>query len=128
MVATVVAPRLTAAQVIILAADELMAGERREFSEWELTVASWGRDKARFGLRGFDQAHPDHKRVMMEIMGKKASSPIQQLYLEKVRPNYYRLTPLGAKRLAQMKAEWHSFAEKIDRLMNAAAAAERSRP
>ena len=41
---------------------------------------------------------------------------------------YYRLTRQGAKRLAQMKSEWQSFAEKIDRLMNAAAAAERSRP
>jgi PadR family transcriptional regulator len=41
---------------------------------------------------------------------------------------YYRLTRQGAKRLEQMKSEWQSFAEKIDRLMNAAAAAERSRP
>ena len=30
---------------------------------------------------------------------------------------YYRLTRLGAKRLADMKGEWRAFAEKIDRLM-----------
>src|SRR5712671_2240947 len=33
---------------------------------------------------------------------------------------YYRLTRLGAKRLADMKGEWRAFAEKIDRLMTAA--------
>src|SRR5436189_267555 len=32
---------------------------------------------------------------------------------------YYRLTRLGAKRLADMKGEWRAFAEKIDRLMKA---------
>ena len=41
---------------------------------------------------------------------------------------YYRLTRAGAKRLAHMKTEWHSFADKIDRLMHAASAAERQRP
>ena len=39
---------------------------------------------------------------------------------------YYRLTRPGAKRLAHMKAEWRAFAEKIDRLMNAASATERN--
>ena len=32
---------------------------------------------------------------------------------------YYRLTRAGAKRLADMKGEWHAFAEKIDRLLTA---------
>ena len=37
---------------------------------------------------------------------------------------YYRLTRTGAKRLADMKAGWRAFAEKINRLM---AASESSR-
>jgi PadR family transcriptional regulator, regulatory protein PadR len=32
---------------------------------------------------------------------------------------YYRLTRLGAKRLADMKTEWRAFTHKIDRLMHA---------
>jgi PadR family transcriptional regulator PadR len=35
---------------------------------------------------------------------------------------YYKLTPVGARRLADMTAEWHAFAQKIDRLITAAAA------
>ena len=36
---------------------------------------------------------------------------------------YYRLTRVGARRLADMKGEWRAFAEKINRLM---AASERT--
>jgi hypothetical protein len=87
--------RLTAAQVIILAAEDLMAAGAVEFTEWDLTVASWARDRTRFGLRGYDQKHPDHKRVMMEIMGQKPQNPLALGFMEKIRPNTYRLTPLG---------------------------------
>jgi hypothetical protein len=97
------APRYTAAQVILLAAEELMAQGASEFSEWDLTIASWNRDKKRFGLRGYDQLHPDHKRVMMEIMGRKPQNPIIVGYMEKVRPNYYRLTSLGRAQAARMR-------------------------
>lgn len=38
---------------------------------------------------------------------------------------YYRLTRVGAKRLAEMKNEWRAFAEKIDRLMIASERAAR---
>lgn len=97
--------KLTAAQVILMAADELMAAGAAEFSEWDLTVASWSRDRFRFGLRGYAQTYPDHKRVMMEIMGAKASNPVSQKYMEKVRPNYYKLTPLGRTVAARLRGE-----------------------
>ena len=96
------APRQTAAQVILLAADDLMAQGASEFTEWDLTMASWIRDRIRFGLRGYAQDHPDHKRVMMEIMGKKPHNPVLLGHMEKIRPNTYRLSPRGraeAKRL-----------------------------
>lgn len=97
------APRYTAAQVILLAAEDLMAQGASEFSEWDLTIASWNRDKKRFGLRGYDQTHPDHKRVMMEIMGRKPQNPMMVGWMEKVRPNFYRLTALGRAQAARMR-------------------------
>src|SRR5262249_52240561 len=97
------APRYTAAQVILLAAEDLMAQGASEFSEWDLTIASWNRDKKRFGLRGYDQTHPDHKRVMMEIMGRKPQNPLMVGYMEKVRPNFYRLTSLGRAQAGRMR-------------------------
>jgi hypothetical protein len=97
------APRFTAAQIILLAADDLMAQGLTEFSEWDLTLAAWQRDRMRFGLRGHHQLHPDHKRVMMEIMGKKPQNPIFLGLMEKIRPNYYRLTPLGRSEAVRLR-------------------------
>ena len=95
--------RLTAVQIILLAADDLTAAGSDEFSEFELTVAAWNRDRQRFGLRGYANIHPDHKRVMMEIMGNKASNPILLRFMEKTRPNFYRLTPLGRVQASQLR-------------------------
>ena len=94
------AMRPTAADVVLLAAAELHSlrlihGDPTEFSEWDLSVAAWQRDPKRFGLRGYADRHPDHKRVTMEIMGQKPSSPVVQKLMVKVRPNTYRLTPAG---------------------------------
>ena len=99
-----VAPRYTAVQMILLAADDVMAQGVSEFSEWDLTVAAWNRDRNRFGLRGYAQTHPDHKRVMMEIMGKKPQNPVTLGLMEKVRPNTYRLTALGQAEAARLRS------------------------
>jgi hypothetical protein len=96
--------KFTASEIVLLAANDLTAAGNQEFSEWDLTVAAWSIDRFRFGLRGYAQSYPDHKRVMMEIMGQKPSSPVQQKFLEKVRPNYYRLTPLGKTAAVRLKS------------------------
>lgn len=86
---------LTAAQVILLAGDDLAKAGSLEFTEWDLTLAAWDRDRKRFGMRGYELTHPDHKRVSGEIMGDKPSNPVQLGFMEKIRPNTYRMTPLG---------------------------------
>lgn len=96
--------RRTAAQEILLAASDLANAGKREFTEWELTVAAWRRDNNRFGLRGFEAAHPDHKRVMSEIMGQtKKDNPVRRRFIEKTTTNYYRLTDLGAAEVAAIQ-------------------------
>lgn len=97
--------KLTAAQEILVAGADLAIKGKTEFSEWDLTVATWNRNKNRFGCRGYEDRYPDHKRVMMEIMSQaKHDNPVRRGLLEKVRSNYYRITPLGiaeAQRLQQ---------------------------
>lgn len=98
---------LTAAQEILFGASDLDQAGRDEFSEWDLTVATWQRNPNRFGCRGYEAQYPDHKRVMMEIMGTtKKDNPVRRGWIEKVRPNTYRLTKLGvteAERLGQSR-------------------------
>jgi hypothetical protein len=86
----------TAVQEILLAAGALSGPSHAEFSEWDLTVAAWRRNKNKFGARGYEEDYPDHKRVMMEIMARsKRDNPIRQGWIEKTRANHYRITSLG---------------------------------
>ena len=112
------APRYTAVQMILLAADDLMAAGASEFTEWDLTVAAWNRDRDRFGLRGYAPTHPDHKRVMMEIMGKKPQNPLHLGLMDKLRPNTYRLTPLGRAEAARLRVGRDAGTKKKDAPMD----------
>lgn len=97
---------LTAAQEILFAARDLDTQGKDEFTEWDLTVATWKRNPNRFGCRGYEAEYPDHKRVMMEIMGNKKDNPVRVGTIEKTRPNCYRLTNLGrtqVDRLTQVR-------------------------
>lgn len=80
-----------AADTILLAALDCGLGE---FTEWDLTIAAWKLDPQTFGMRGHLE-HPDHKRVYMEITGRRPQNPIYADLMERVRANTYRLTPLG---------------------------------
>jgi len=93
---------LRAAEEIVIAAAGLSGSERKEFSEWDLTIRVWELNKNRFGCRGYEDKYPDHKRVMTELMGK--GKPVRESgWIEKTRRNHYRITALGlavAARLA----------------------------
>lgn len=88
--------KLTAAQEILFGAFDLDRAGKKEFSEWDLTIATWKRDPNKFGCRGYEDRYPDHKRVMMEIMGTtKKDNPLRRGWFERTRPNHYRLTDIG---------------------------------
>jgi len=94
---------LTAAQEILFGAYNLNQAGQGEFSEWDLTVSTWKRNPNRFGCRGYEALYPDHKRVMMEIMGTtKKDNPLRKGWVEKVRPNTYRLTTLGISEVERL--------------------------
>ena len=81
-----------------MAAANLAQGNtRKEFTEWELSVEAWRLNKNRWGLRGFEQVHPDHKRVMMEIMG--GGGLVKEGLLIRTRENHYSITSAGLARV-----------------------------
>lgn len=96
----------TAAQEILLAAAALDEEQTSAFSEWDLTVAAWRRNPNKFGCRGYERDYPDHKRVMMEIMGTtKKENPLRRGWIRKVRPNYYKLTAVGKAEALTLSAK-----------------------
>lgn len=98
--------KLTAAQEVLFGAYDLDRKGQKEFSEWDLTIATWQRNPNRFGCRGYEDRYPDHKRVMMEIMGTtKKDNPLRRGWFEKTRPNHYRLTNIGRAEAGTLSGE-----------------------
>lgn len=80
---------VTAAQEILLGAFDLAENQYDEFSEWDLTISTWKRNPNRFGCRGYEDEYPDHKRVMMEIMGTtKKDNPLRRGVVRKNTTQY----------------------------------------
>jgi hypothetical protein len=98
--------RLTAAQEVLFGAYDLYNQGVKEFSEWDLSVATWKRNPNRFGCRGYEDKYPDHKRVMMEIMSQaKKDNPIRRGLFEKTRPNHYKMTSLGLAEIDHLSSQ-----------------------
>jgi len=108
---------LTSAEEVLLAAAKISNYSQNEFTEWELTVATWKLNKNKWGLRGFENIYPDHKRVMNEIMAKGTQKTTGKGWIERTRPNYYRLTSSGAAKamaisstpIEQKQISFHQF-------------------
>lgn len=96
------AVKVTNMDVFVMAMDEA-ADEDGSFLEWEVTVKAWKRDRNRYGLRGYENDYPDHKKVANNYMDKK-SGAIGKGFMEKVAKNTYRITPLGQRRAAYLKS------------------------
>ncbi len=89
-------------EVLIAAANLVKMDAAKEFTEWELTVEAWELNKNRWGLRGFEGEYPDHKRVMMEIMG--GGGLVKEGSLTRTKENHYRVTVSGLAKAASIIA------------------------
>lgn len=95
---------LTAAEEVLLAAAKLSGMKRDEFTEWSLTVEAWLLNKNRWGLRGYEEKYPNHKRVMNEVMAAGTQKVLGRGWLERSRENHYRITASGLARAAELSS------------------------
>jgi hypothetical protein len=93
---------LTSSEEVLLAANKIVEKGPEEFTEWQLTVETWLLNKQRWGLRGYEEKYPDHKRVMNEIMAKGTQKVLGKGWLKRLRPNYYSVTSAGKARAAAL--------------------------
>jgi hypothetical protein len=90
--------KLSVADKLLLAANDLQQGGRKSFSAEDLVVAAWKKFPDVFGLSGHPDdkgqpAYPDSNRVFAEIMGSK---PIRERgLLAKVGNKMYQITDAG---------------------------------
>ena len=92
--------RYTAKQQVLIAAHALSSeGLCRELSQEDLTIEAFKRDPENWQLNGYPK-HPDNNKVLKVLMSSSPKSLLRLGWLERVRPNYYRITPRG-----QLEAE-----------------------
>jgi hypothetical protein len=95
MVGTLMNKTITSRDEVILAALSLKNRGLVEFTEWDLTVETWNLNKQRWGLPGYRDVYPDHKRVMNEVMAKGDKRLLTLGLIERIKTNCYKLTDAG---------------------------------
>lgn len=71
--------------------------QRKDFSFEDLLVQAWREDPSSWGLRGYEDEHPDPERLHREVdsRGKGQEGLVGTGMLKKVETRVYRLTPKG---------------------------------
>src|SRR5262245_48541957 len=81
---------------LLLAAMDCSGGElHRTFTAEDLLIRAWDRNKAAWGLRGYEDEHPDSEKIFKELNSRGSSGLVGQGLLEQVSSLIFRLTPAG---------------------------------
>lgn len=119
-------------QVLLAALDCSDADVSKSFTAEDLLLAAWKRDPLAWGLRGYEDKHPDSERIYVEldrasVRGRNVRGGLVGIGLfEKIRQRTYRLTPAGlaeastvagADPSVQGKAE-RALADEIGRIVS----------
>jgi hypothetical protein len=82
---------------VLFAALECCGGDcEKNFTAEELLVHAWQKDKMAWGLRGYEDDHPDSAKIYKELDAHAGKEGIVgKGLLEKLQQRVYRLTPAG---------------------------------
>lgn len=116
---------ITYVDYTLLAMLNLLEKEIKEPSEEEITLAMWNLDKNRWGLRGYEETHPNHKethKAFSKLAGSKRLPEKDRGLVAKRKATHYYLTDLGIIRAIQAKTnisgEAYSDTVKSNRLLH----------
>jgi len=105
---------LTQNDIVLLAAMELSQGNvTHSFTAEELLLKSWEIDKHAFGLRGYENSHPDSNILYTKLMGK--SGLVRTGYLKKIGEKTYTITEAGLSIASTIRPISNDVKIKIER-------------
>jgi len=109
-------------QQIVLAAFELTGGDlTKTFTAEELLVHGWKNDKQAWGLRGFEEDHPDSSKLFKELDAHAGKQGIVgEGLLEKIHRRVFRLTPTGLAEASALRPSDTIARDKADRQLEQA--------
>jgi len=105
---------------VLLAALECCGGDcGRTFTAEEVLVHAWERDRLAWGLRGFEEYHPDAAKIFKELDAHAGKlGMVGSGLLEKVHQRVYRLTPAGLAAASALRPSDPIAREKAGRELN----------
>jgi len=110
-------------QVLLAALDCCCGDHEKTFTLEDLIVAAWERDRFAWGLRGYEQKHPDGDRLRKEIdsrgarEGNRSTGLVASGLLSRVRERIYRLTPAGLAAAAEVVGAEPDARGKAERVL-----------
>jgi hypothetical protein len=93
-------------KILIAAVEGVGADTSRNFTIEDIAVWAWQRDRTAWGLRGYEQDHPDLDKVRKDMgaRGAEQKGVVQLGWVERVEPRVYRLTPSGLAEYAAISS------------------------
>lgn len=87
------------------------------FTMEDLAVWAWERDKSAWGLRGYEDEHPDLDKVRKDMGARGADSKgvVQMGWVERIQPRVYRLTAIGLAAYGNLGDSNSDLQEKVGR-------------
>jgi hypothetical protein len=108
---------------VLLAAVENTGGDcGKTFTMEDLLVWAWRRDKQAWGLRNYEEEHPDSDKLQKEIgsRGGDQKGLVDLGFFERVGRRVYCLTPAGIAAAASLEPSNAVSQEKADRVLEGA--------
>ncbi|MCH7729238.1 MAG: hypothetical protein IH991_22570, partial [Planctomycetes bacterium] len=89
----------------------------KTFTMEDLAVWAWERDKSAWGLRGYEDEHPDLDKIRKDMGARGADSKgmVQMAWVERIQPRVYRLTAAGLAEYAILGKSSPDLQEKVGR-------------
>jgi hypothetical protein len=101
---------------VLLAAAVCSDGDlRKTFTAEDLLIRAWERNKAAWGLRGYEDDHPDPEKIYKELNRRGQNGLVGLGLLEQVSPLVFRLTPAGLAAASGLDPDDMKIREKASR-------------
>src|ERR1700736_4779693 len=102
-------------QVLLAAATCSEGNLRKTFTAEDLLIRAWESNKAAWGLRGYEDQHPDPEKIYKELNRRGQNGLVGLGLLEQVSPLVFRLTPAGLAAASELNPNDMKIREKASR-------------
>lgn len=101
---------------VLIAAVACSGGDlKKTFTAEDLLIVAWEKNKSAWGLRGYEDHHPDPEKIYKELNRRGKNDLVGMGFLEQVSPLVFRLTAAGLAEASALDPENMKIKERASR-------------